>query len=739
MAANDIPSELATSCLARLGLPLLIFDSGEVLIHCNIAASRTIPACRNSSVDTGGETSLHAKDLFSHSAIDTFDFATAGIISTAPVSAFSLARLVADHATKDATTGEEEDSLDSAGFPKSTGWGDDSLQGAECQAYLNIKSGREGRKAYWWQASISSFFGADERSHYFSVTLIQEIATPVARPIIPPEPNSQPSSLERPPLTRRASEKDAQAVTLDDVVPESGEASSLDMDFYKTAVESMSEILFVSAVSGVVTYLKYASTSCRSPRLIKSGHRSNQWYKYVGWDPDDPDNRNRWAEVFHPDDVQLAVEAYGASVRSGDDIRLQYRVRRADGVFRWMIARGRPVRDHSGQIASFVSTLTDAEDLINARHEAVQARQHISTVLRAAAITLIVVDSSTQILMVDGYEMVRASLGLAATGNPAGQRLDQFWPDENCVEQVREILARWEAATNVSTSKSIAERDFMTQVGEHHLRYRVSPLYHSDNSAEAPQAKNIAGLAIVCTDVTAMVQAELALQESQRQREALAVSEEAAKEASRLKTVFVTSLSHEIRTPVASMLGISELLLADALSEKQRSLVAKQIQAGELLLSLVSMVLDIGKMEANKLEVELRPFFLADLLSDMDIFTSLAEAKGLYFRTAIHGDYAHALLGDRLRLAQVLFNFLNNAIKFTRKGGITLQVSVTSEASKCLVTCKVIDTGIGIASDTLPQLFKPFHQASVSTAREYGGSGLGLAIAKQVKSSHRVL
>ena len=360
--------------------------------------------------------------------------------------------------------------------------------------------------------------------------------------------------------------------------------------------------------------------------------------------------------MFHPDDVQLAVEAYGASVRTGDDIRLQYRVKRADGIYRWMIARGRPVKDEHGKVISFVSTLTDAEDLINARHEAIQARQHISAVLRAAAITLIVVDANQDILMCDGYELSRAALGLASKEDPTGRPLQQFWPDTKCLEQVGEMLVRWSAPNGTT---SLAERDFTSQVGDCHFRYRISPLY---DTANAKDVNKLAGLAIVCTDVTAMAQAETALQQSRLEKEALVASEEAAKEASRLKTVFVTSLSHEIRTPVSSMLGISELLLADAtVTEKQRSLLAKQLQAGELLLQLVSMVLDIGKMEANKLEIENRPFLLADLLSDMEIFTNLAEAKGLYFSNLRQTAYNGLLVGDRLRLAQVLSNFLNNA------------------------------------------------------------------------------
>lgn len=425
--------------------------------------------------------------------------------------------------------------------------------------------------------------------------------------------------------------------------------------------------------------------------------------------------------------MQVAVEAYGAAVRTGGDIRLQYRVKRADGVYRWMIARGRPVKDENGKVISFVSTLTDAEDLVNARHEAIQARQHISAVLRAAAIALIVVDTEERIMMCDGYEMTGASLGLATAEDPVGKPLGQFWPDKACVEHVQAMLARWTTSDGTAV---MAERDFVTEDGNSHFRYRISPLYHP---ADTKDAHKVAALAIICTDITAMVQAEIALQQSKLEKAALVASEEAAKEASRLKTVFVTSLSHEIRTPLSGLLGTSELLLADTtLSEKQRSLVAKQLQAGELLLKLVSMVLDIGKMEANKLEVEKSPFLLTDILSDMEIFSGLAEAKGLYFRSELQSPSSEFLIGDRLRIVQVLSNFLNNSLKFTPKGGIILQISTEDLGSQCLVTCDVIDTGIGIAAETLPQLFKPFHQASVSTAREYGGSGLGLTISKQV-------
>lgn len=161
-----------------------------------------------------------------------------------------------------------------------------------------------------------------------------------------------------------------------------------------------------------------------------------------------------------------------------------------------------------------------------------------------------------------------------------------------------------------------------------------------------------------------MVHAEMALVQSQKERAELAAREKAAQEASRLKTIFVTSLSHEIRTPISGMLGISELLLDDeSLSPKHQSLVKKQLHAGEVLLQLVSMVLDLGKMEANKLDLEKAPFLISDLMKDLDIFASLADAKGIYFGRILDVREDCPLVGDRLRLAQVLSNFISKYAK----------------------------------------------------------------------------
>ena len=256
MVSEQLPAELSGLVLARLGLPLLVFDSDETLVFFNSAATRAIPACRPSSTASSTH-SLHARDVFESSANDALDFATAGMLSTAPVSGFSLDRLVADHADRTSlsnSTGTSAFSMDTSDDVMQEGWGEDQQQGAECRACL-----KAANDSTWWQASISSFFGSNDRSHYFCVLLMQAIRAPMLHQITPPEALSHGTSLERPPLRRNISDTVIGPETIDDCVDDSTLAAAIDPEFYKTAVESMSEILFISATSGIVTYLKYVS------------------------------------------------------------------------------------------------------------------------------------------------------------------------------------------------------------------------------------------------------------------------------------------------------------------------------------------------------------------------------------------------------------------------------------------------------------------------------------------------
>ncbi|MCA9490425.1 MAG: HAMP domain-containing histidine kinase, partial [Myxococcales bacterium] len=187
------------------------------------------------------------------------------------------------------------------------------------------------------------------------------------------------------------------------------------------------------------------------------------------------------------------------------------------------------------------------------------------------------------------------------------------------------------------------------------------------------------------------------------------------------------NMSHELRTPLNAILGYSGLLLEDLGGTPAAADVEKVQRAGEHLLSLISDILDLAKIEARRLDLILEPVDLRDLvLRVLDTVRPLASQKGLELKVCL--DELPELQTDRPRVAQVLLNLLSNACKFTDVGTVSVRAQVVG---RC-VSVEVEDTGIGIAPDALTLVFEPFRQAEVGTQRRFGGTGLGLAIAREL-------
>ncbi|HEX7642405.1 MAG TPA: response regulator [Burkholderiaceae bacterium] len=211
-------------------------------------------------------------------------------------------------------------------------------------------------------------------------------------------------------------------------------------------------------------------------------------------------------------------------------------------------------------------------------------------------------------------------------------------------------------------------------------------------------------------------------------------AKQVAEEATKLRSDFLANMSHEIRTPMNAIIGMTHLALQTKLTEKQANYLGKISGAANSLLRIINDILDFSKIEAGKLAIEKAPFSLRDMLDSLAAMVGeQVDRKGLELIFQVAPGTPDALIGDALRLGQVLLNLIGNAVKFTKEGDIVLSVHTSRQSgSRIELQFAVSDTGIGMSREQSARLFQPFGQADSSTTRKYGGTGLGLVISRQI-------
>jgi PAS domain S-box-containing protein len=469
-----------------------------------------------------------------------------------------------------------------------------------------------------------------------------------------------------------------------------GDSFHDDRSQWRKLVDALPQLVWAAARDGACDYF------------------SNQWTEYtgvparelLGW---------LWMEVLHPDDREPTRQFWKDSVAGRHPYDVEYRVRRRDGVYGWFKTRGVPIRNSDGTICKWIGSCTDITDLRKTQDALRESEERWRTLTEALPQLVwgVAPDRTPKYLNKQWTEY---------TGVPERELLDGFvWevlhPDDR--ERARQFL--------MDSQVGLRPLDVESRIRRHDGEYgwfktRGVPIRDSEGTITQWLGTN--------TDITDLKRAEIALTRARAE----------AEQANVAKGEFLANMSHEIRTPMNGVIGMAQLLDSTELSAQQREYLSIILRSADTLMSLINDILDFSKIEAGKLELESVPFQLRDTLGDtLHSLAARAANKGLELAYHVPSQLPDALVGDPTRLCQIVANLVGNAIKFTEKGEVVVDVRVKEMTdAEVRLEFEVRDTGIGIPQSQQERVFEAFNQADTSTTRRYGGTGLGLAIAAQL-------
>ena len=392
-----------------------------------------------------------------------------------------------------------------------------------------------------------------------------------------------------------------------------------------------------------------------------------------------------------------------------------YRTKVLEGVGRVLRVNGKPVFAESGEFLGYRGTASDITDEISAEEQLKSTQVEIERLAQRNASILESVDDG-----IFGLDLN----GRATFVNRAAASLLGYEPSELVGDDILPLIAS-DAKTAESLygillrlSESLRDDDatFRRRDGSTlPVEYIASPVLEQHRQV---------GVVVGFRDTTQRRLVEGQLREAK----------EAAEAGNRSKSEFLATMSHEIRTPMNGVIGMTGLLLDTELDDEQRHFAETIRDSGESLLTVINDILDFSKMEAGKLDLDFTEFELVPLVeSVVDILAPRAHAKGIEIASLIDPGLRMVVRSDPGRLRQVLMNLAGNAVKFTERGGVSIEVRIAErEGDRMVVSFEICDTGIGIAKEAQGHLFSMFSQVDASTARRYGGTGLGLAISKRL-------
>lgn len=437
---------------------------------------------------------------------------------------------------------------------------------------------------------------------------------------------------------------------------------------------------------------------------------SKRWYQIQGFEEGSVGPEvDAWRKLVHPEDLPVTEAALQAHFRGETgNFSCVYRVMCKNGEYKWILGRGMLVsRDSEGKPLRAIGTHTD----INERKQADEERERLLHIIMDASDFIASADMGGHLFFL----------------NPSGAKLVGLPVDCDLTSlQIKDMHPEW--ATRKVLEEGVpaalqhgywqSETALLNKLDGREIPVSQLLLLHRDANGVPQQ------ISTIMRDISSFKQAEQTMRQAKEAAEAHAYA----------KSEFLANMSHEIRTPMNGIIGLTQLALNKECPTDIRDYLEKISSSSQSLLGILNDILDFSKLEAGRMQVDQASFDLDNVLDNLrNLFEERAEAKQLVFDIDVSENTPRDLIGDALRIQQILSNLIGNAIKFTLQGKVRLAIGVKQlQGSQAFLTFTVADTGIGMSEAFRNQLFQPFSQADGSITRKFGGTGLGLAISQNL-------
>ena len=460
---------------------------------------------------------------------------------------------------------------------------------------------------------------------------------------------------------------------------------------------------------------------------------SDEIYRIFGLEKGVDISYNAFLGAVHPEDREVVETAVRDAFHGGGQYAIDHRIIKPDGTERIVHEQAEVAYDSTGKPVAMSGTVQDITERKSVEQELEKYRERLEELVAERTMALMELEERFG-RAVSGAPIIFFTLdkaGIITISEGRGLEGLGLRPGELVGKSAYEVYREFpEIIEHVERSLRGEEHRSRVNINGLWLETLLSPLRNANGQ--------VTGVVGVSNDITARKKAEEKseeyLAELNRRNEELSSALKRAKAADRLKDEFMANISHELRTPMSGVIGITELLMETELTEDQREQLRLISSSADALLTIINDLLDFSKIEAGKLLLHEEHFSLREFFGDtINFFVVSAREKGVSLLFDVKVDAPDLLVGDNVRLRQVLVNLIGNAIKFTEDGSICVKVRPEgAQGARPVLKFSVVDTGIGISPEYREIIFDAFSQADGSATRKAGGTGLGLAISSRL-------